>query len=179
MARIDRQRREHWKNLLLKITARPDGALGVSSATSRIQIPFLANSGTSSFFQSAYCVATSCRTTCRMLLKVSVGLNPVRPYVAGLAFDLLFDSSDANLEKLIEIRAENGEKFHPLEQRLGRVLRLFQDAAVKFEPAQLAIDEILVGGEFWLFNRPPEMGAIGLRDPSFKTRQSLAPLRCS
>ena len=68
--------------------------------------------------------------------------HPVGPDVARLALDLLLDAGDANLEEFIEIRAHDPEKFDPLEQRLGRVLRFFQDAAVELEPAQLAIDEI-------------------------------------
>ena len=67
----------------------------------------------------------------------AVGAN-----IAGLALDLLFDAGDANLEKLIEIIAEDGHEFDPLDQRLGRVLRFLQNAPVKFEPAQLAINEI-------------------------------------
>ena len=62
--------------------------------------------------------------------------------VAGLALDLLFDAGDANLEKFIEIVAEDGHEFDPLDQRLGWILRFLQNAPVKFEPAQLAVDEI-------------------------------------
>ena len=38
-----------------------------------------------------------------MALNVSVGDHAVGANIAGLAFDLLFDAGDANLEKLIEI----------------------------------------------------------------------------
>ena len=40
---------------------------------------FLASSGSSSSFQSAYCAATNSRTTRWMPLKVSVGLSPSGP----------------------------------------------------------------------------------------------------
>ena len=78
-----------------------------------------------------------------MRSNVSVGLNPSGPNVARLAFDLLFDSGDANLEKLVQVRAENRKKLDALDERLRRILRFFEDAAVELEPAQLAIDEIL------------------------------------
>ena len=68
--------------------------------------------------------------------------HAIRADIARLAFDLLLDAGDANLEKLVEIRAEDGEEFDPLDQRLRRVLRFFQNAPVELEPAQLAIDEI-------------------------------------
>ena len=55
----------------------------------------------------------------------------------------MFDSGDANLEKLIQVRAENREEFDPLDERLRGVLRFLEDAAIELEPAQLAVDEIL------------------------------------
>jgi hypothetical protein len=73
--------------------------------------------------------------------------HPVGGDVAGLALDLLFDPGDANLEKLVEVRAEDGQEFDALDQRLGGVLRFFQDAPVEFEPAQLAVNEIFRGGK--------------------------------
>src|SRR5439155_21735544 len=42
-------------------------------------MPFFASSGTNSFFHSAYCVATSSRTTRWILLNVSVALKPSSP----------------------------------------------------------------------------------------------------
>ena len=68
--------------------------------------------------------------------------HSVRSNIARLARDLLLDAGDANLEKLVEVRAHNSEKLDPFEQRLGWVLRLFKDSAIKLKPAQLAIDEI-------------------------------------
>ena len=70
------------------------------------------------------------------------GRHPVGADLARLALNLLFDSSDANLEKLVQIVAEDGHEFDPLHQRLRWILRFFENAPVKFEPAQLAIDEI-------------------------------------
>ena len=46
----------------------------------------------------------------------------------------------ADHEKLIQVRAEDGEKLHPLQQRNGFVLRFFENAAVKFQPGQFTID---------------------------------------
>ena len=56
---------------------------------------------------------------------------------------MLFNTGDSDLEKFVEIGTEDAEKFHSLDQRLGRVLRFLQNAAIEFEPAQLAINEIL------------------------------------
>ncbi len=67
----------------------------------------------------------------------------IRGNIAGFAFDLLFDTGDADLEKFVQVRAENAKKLYSLDQRLGRVLRHFEDSSIEFEPAQLAVDEIL------------------------------------
>ncbi len=73
--------------------------------------------------------------------------QPVRAHVARLALDLLLDPRDANFEKLVQVRADNREELDALDQRLGRILGLFEDAPIKFEPAQLAIDEIFRRGK--------------------------------
>ncbi len=59
-----------------------------------------------------------------------------------VAFDLLLQSRDADLEKLIEIRARDREKLHALEQRIGRIERLVQDPLIELEPAQLAAEKV-------------------------------------
>src|SRR5439155_8295901 len=61
---------------------------------------------------------------------------------ARLAFNLLFNSGNTDLEKLVEVRAEDRKKLDPLDQRLPLILRFFQDPPVELEPAQLAVDKI-------------------------------------
>src|ERR1041384_4916992 len=73
--------------------------------------------------------------------------HPVRPNIAGLALNLLLDASDPNLKKFVEIRTEDGQKLNPLDQGLGRVLRLFENTPVEFQPAQFAIDEVFRRGK--------------------------------
>jgi hypothetical protein len=46
-------------------------------------------------------------------------------------------------EELVEVRAEDRQELHPLEQRVALVERLAQHAGVEVEPAQLAVDEEL------------------------------------
>ena len=50
-------------------------------------------------------------------------------------FESVVDAGDANLEKLIKVVAEDGHELDPLEEGLRRVLRFFQHAPVKLEPA--------------------------------------------
>ena len=54
---------------------------------------------------------------------------------------LLADPRHPDHEKLVEVRAENGEELHPLHQRIADILRLLEDPEVEFEPAQFPVDE--------------------------------------
>jgi hypothetical protein len=54
--------------------------------------------------------------------------------------DLLLDAADADHEELVEVRVEDRQEPQPLEQRVLRVLGLFEHAGVEREPRQLAIE---------------------------------------
>ena len=43
-------------------------------------------------------------------------------------------------EELVEVRGEDGEELHPLEQRRALIERFRQHTPVELEPAQVAID---------------------------------------
>jgi len=58
-------------------------------------------------------------------------------------FHLLDEAGDADLEKLVEVGAEDGEEADALEERVAVALGLLEDAAVEGEPAQLAVE---IGG---------------------------------
>src|SRR5439155_26418296 len=63
------------------------------------------------------------------------------------ALHLLFEPGDADLEELVEICGCNGEEFDPFQQRRCRVSRLIEHALVEFQPAQLAVEEVLRKGQ--------------------------------
>jgi fibronectin type 3 domain-containing protein len=54
--------------------------------------------------------------------------------------DLASESGYPDHIELVEIRAENRQKFDALEQAVPRVERLVQNTGIEREPAQLAID---------------------------------------
>ena len=106
MARVHRQRREHRENFLLKITPRPGGAF-------RVELRDVMDSDVV-FRQERRDLVVPKRVLRRHQL-VHLALDgverfgraqSVRPDVARLALDLLLDAGDADLEKLIEVRAE-------------------------------------------------------------------------
>ncbi len=147
VAGIDRQRGEHREDFLLEITARPGGAFGVQLRDVLDADALLGERGRE--FVAPERILRGHHLVHGALDGVEGigGRHPIRADIAGFAFDLLLDAGDANLEKLIEIRADDGEELDPLEQRLRGILRFLEDAAVELEPAQLAIDEIFRRGE--------------------------------
>jgi hypothetical protein len=71
----------------------------------------------------------------------------IRAYIARLAFDLLLDSGDPDLEELVQIRAEDRKELDALNERLRCVLCFLKDTTIELEPAELAIDKIPGIGE--------------------------------
>ena len=63
----------------------------------------------------------------------------------ALAERLLAHPRDAHHEKLVEVRAEDGEELQPFHEGIGDVLGLLEDAEIEVEPAQLPVDEALGG----------------------------------
>ena len=70
------------------------------------------------------------------------GRESVGTRLEGMHLLLLFESSHAHLEELVEIRADDAEKFQPFEERVRFVHRLIEDALVELQPAQFTVDEI-------------------------------------
>ena len=60
--------------------------------------------------------------------------------------DAPLKTGDAHHEELVEIRGEDREEVHALEQGNRRVLRELEHALIEVQPAQLAV-EIAVGGQ--------------------------------
>jgi hypothetical protein len=147
MAGIDRERSEHRKNFLAEIALRPGGAF-------RVEIGHVVHPNAVLGQRGRDVVLPKCVFRGDQLprgaldgVKELGGTQAIGPHVARFAFDLLLDPGDANLEKFVEISAEDGEELHPLDQRLRRVLRFLENAPIEFEPTQLAIDEIFRRGK--------------------------------
>ena len=55
--------------------------------------------------------------------------------------DSALQRGHAHHEELVQVRAEDREELHPLQQRHARILGLLEHAPVELEPRQLAVDE--------------------------------------
>ena len=58
-----------------------------------------------------------------------------------LRLNLLLQTSDAHFEELVEIRADDAEKFQTFQQGVRLVEGLIENPLVEFQPAQAPIDE--------------------------------------
>ena len=75
----------------------------------------------------------------------------VRGQLADAGVGLLVELGDAHLVELVEVRREDREELHPLEERERLVLGELQDAGVEIQPRQVAVEHA-DGGRFLRFH---------------------------
>ena len=63
-----------------------------------------------------------------------VGAQPVVARLAVAVFDALHEAGLADFDVFVEVAAGDGQELDPLQQGIGRVLGLFQDAPVELHP---------------------------------------------
>jgi hypothetical protein len=68
-------------------------------------------------------------------------------------FNSLEHAGDADLDELIEVACGDGEKFDAFEQRVGGILRLFQNPAVKGHPGFVTANYWGFGTGGWFRHR--------------------------
>ena len=99
--------------------------------------------------------SSSCSSCCS-------GVRPSGLFGGDALAHLAGEAGDADHEELVEIGGRDRQEAHALEQRMVRVLRFLEDAAVELQPGELAVDEavrdcppsrrsaVALGGEFAL-----------------------------
>ena len=172
MRRVNRQRRQHRADLRAVILLDP-GAIGLRPAPPA--------PGTGCRCRPAPAPARSRQQAYWSLDHAPHALGDGAERLGGgqavhaaldhLALDLLLEAGHAHLEELVQVRADDAEELHPLQQRVLRVERLVEHALVELQPAQFAIDEMSRAEShrfcFGFHNRPQ-----GNRRRSFGKRQS-------
>ncbi len=85
-------------------------------------------------------------------------VETVRPIILRLdaRMELLLQARDTDLEELVQVGGEDGEKLEAFEQWGRRIAGLFKYSAVELQPAQLTVD-VMLGGV-------ARLGAIPLLD---------------
>ena len=73
--------------------------------------------------------------------------QPIRREILWLetGVKLLLQPGDTNLEELVQVRADDRQKLDPFQAGVGPIRRLLQHACIELEPAQFAIEVMLLG----------------------------------
>src|SRR5262249_41092392 len=115
MARIHGKRSEQGENLFLKIFSRPGRAPRSELGNVADSNPVLFQLWDQLLVEKVVLRRDQFVRQTLNLIKRFGRAQAVRSNVARLAFDLLFDAGDADLEKLVEIRTEDRKKLDPLD----------------------------------------------------------------
>ena len=147
MARVDGQRRQHRENLVAEIMRGPRLVL----LAQRLEIvevnAVLAQRGQQLVVPELVLVLDHLQDFLPDRIEGLARAHAVGTGVVRLVLDLLLDAGHAHLEEFVQVGGDDAEEADALQQRLARVLRFFQHAAVEGQPAQLAVDEELGIGE--------------------------------
>ena len=119
-----------------------------SSSQSANSTPASSSAGATSFVNTRAWRATSSSTRIADRAELLDLVEAVGRVAAHAGRELLLQARDADLEELVEVRAEDREELRPLEQRSVGVLGEREHARVEVEPRQLAVEvaRVLDGG---------------------------------
>ena len=143
MRRIDRQRRQHRKNLLAELR-RPDirGRVGRVRRRSTTLMPASRNSACS-VAQIVCWSAISSRGRLVDLRKLLGRRQAVGAGRGDAGAHHAHQAGHAHHVEFVQVGGGDRQKAHPLEQGMAAVLRLLDHPAVEGQPGQFAVDEAL------------------------------------
>ncbi len=134
------QRGQRRQDFLGEVRLEELPLLGRPILGARTARPCSANSASARFTPSAW---SSIMRWARALMAVScaAGVMPAGSRRRTFAARCAHQAGDADEKKLIQIRTDDGQELHPLQQRHVVGEPLAEHAVVELQPAQLAVDE--------------------------------------
>ncbi len=140
MRRIDRQRREHGKHLVLEIVPGPP-ELAAREFGSVLEHDALGTQRRDQFAIPAAVLVVDQRGDDRMNpSQLLAGAEPVERGLLDAGIHLLDQTRDADLKELVEIAADDRQEPQAFQQRRRRRARDIQHPAVEGQPAQLPVE---------------------------------------
>ena len=144
--RIDRLRRQHREDLLAKVGVEPRLRLRVECLVANDMHRRLVEQGLQQ------------RPDFVLAGNQSVRFGDDRAQLLGdgeavhrLFFDaehlVGLEAGDSDHEEFVEVAGRDRQEPHPLEQRVGRIRRLLEHAAIERQPAELAVEIARLGGD--------------------------------
>jgi hypothetical protein len=144
MAAVDRERREDGHERVAEVVVEEAALLVADVLGAQEQNALVGEQGQDVLEETAVLLLherVHVRGHGRHRLRAREPVRPRRRLVPRV--DVPLEGGHAHHEELVEVRAEDGEELHPLQQRHGGIPRLVEDAPVELQPRQLPVDEIL------------------------------------
>jgi hypothetical protein len=139
VARIYGERGEDGEDIALELFARP-GDLGFVELLNGAEVnALLGKGGEEGFVEELVLVGNHAEDPCADGGENFGGAETIGPVNITSVVDELLEGGDADFEELVQVRTDDGEEFEPFEERLGRVLSLFENALIKLQPTKLTI----------------------------------------
>ncbi len=142
MRRIDRNRREHWRNppivKILRKLLRFRIQLGKSQHANR----FLCQLRQQLFVQALVLVAHQAVHHLGHQRQFFFRRKPVRTTLSRAVLDALQKTRHPHFHEFIQIVRRNRQKLHALQQRIPGIVRLFQHSPVKIQPLHMAVQVV-------------------------------------
>jgi hypothetical protein len=138
---VDRLRRQHGKDFFMKIIVEP---FFFSLIQILITVDFDAlrsKRGQNFIVQTAHLFGKHRAQALADLPHLFGWRKPVAREFTDVFGDLFLQARNANHKKFVEIGRKYRQKFQPFEQRIRFVECFVEHAAIKFEPAQLAVEK--------------------------------------
>ena len=140
---VDSQRGEYGENLLVEVVLDPGEFVAVELGGGFKDDALAGEGGVEKIAPAVVLILDEGGNDGVDTAQLFARTKPVEGSFAHRALDLLDEAGDADFEKLVEVGGDNGKELDAFEEGDGRVLGLLEDAAVKGEPGELAVE---VGG---------------------------------
>src|SRR5262245_2387090 len=145
VARVYGQRRENGKDALVEKIAQLRALVPVKAAVRDDPHVVLLQPRQNLFEQATHLHFEQRAQAFRDEPQLRRRRKPVGGEQQRVGVELLLKARNADHKKLIEVGRKDREKFQPFEQRLRRVERLVEHAAVELDPTELAVEERVFG----------------------------------
>jgi hypothetical protein len=128
---VDGEGGKDGENIALELFASP-GDLGFVQLLNGAEVnALLGKGGEEGFVEELVLVGNHAEDPCADGGENFGGAETIGPVNITSVVDELLEGGDADFEELVQVRTDDGEEFEPFEERLGRVLSLFENALIK------------------------------------------------
>jgi hypothetical protein len=142
MRRVDGERCQHWEDRLIELVGKPAPVLHRKRGRANDQDVFLGEILLKHGERGLLLHLQIVDFLQDVFELLDRGLAVGRTHREALAH-LAFEAGDAHHEELVEVGGRDRQKANTLQQRMRRVQRFLEHAAIELQPGKFAVDEAL------------------------------------